>query len=145
MPVATFTDFGFAVSLTVEMDKRRSVVGTPYWMAPELIRGEEYDAKVDIWSFGVTLIEMIDGEPPLMSEPVMRALLMITVRPSPTVEKSEAASDELCDFIACCVHKDSDRRSSAEELLKHPFLLRACSAEEFGSFVQQRVNGAAVE
>lgn len=65
-------DFGFAVGLTEEQDKRRSVVGTPYWMAPELIRGLEYDAKVDVWSMAITAIEMAEGEPPYLHEPPLR-------------------------------------------------------------------------
>jgi serine/threonine protein kinase len=59
-------DFGRAAQLTDASPKRNSVVGTPYWMAPELIRGEPYDVKVDIWSFGIVLIEMAEGEPPYM-------------------------------------------------------------------------------
>jgi len=59
--VVKIADFGFAINLTEEQNKRRSVVGTPYWMAPELIRGLEYDAKVDVWSMGITALEMADG------------------------------------------------------------------------------------
>ena len=59
--VVKIADFGFAINLTEEHNKRRSVVGTPYWMAPELIRGLEYDAKVDVWSMGITALEMADG------------------------------------------------------------------------------------
>ena len=74
-------DFGFAIGLTSDNNKRTSVVGTPYWMAPELIRGHDYGIEIDIWSLGITAIEMAEGEPPLMHEPPLRALLMITVKP----------------------------------------------------------------
>jgi serine/threonine protein kinase len=57
-------DFGFAAALFEEQAKRKSCLGTPHWMAPELIRGLEYDAKVDVWSLGITALEMADGEPP---------------------------------------------------------------------------------
>ena len=67
-------DFGFAVGLTAEADKRKSVVGTPYWMAPELIRGQQYGEKVDVWSLGITAIEMADLEPPYLDEPPLRYL-----------------------------------------------------------------------
>ena len=73
-------DFGFAVNLTSEKAKRTSVVGTPYWMAPELIKAREYDQEVDVWSLGITAIEMAEGEPPFMSEPAMKALLKIIIR-----------------------------------------------------------------
>lgn len=65
-------DFGRAAQLSEEAPRRNSVVGTPYWMAPELIRGEAYDTKVDIWSFGIVLIEMAEGEPPYMDLPALK-------------------------------------------------------------------------
>ena len=97
-------DFGFAIGLTAEVDKRRSVVGTPYWMAPELIRGLEYDGKVDVWSTGITCLEMCDGEPPLMDQPPLRALLLITTQgtPQPTNVRWERR-ERVCVCVCACV------------------------------------------
>lgn len=77
-------DFGFAANLTTENAARTSTVGTPYWMAPELVKAEDYDQKVDVWSLGITALEMADGEPPLLSQeiPPLKALLRITRKPS---------------------------------------------------------------
>uniref|UniRef100_A0A7R9U9U8 non-specific serine/threonine protein kinase n=1 Tax=Pinguiococcus pyrenoidosus TaxID=172671 RepID=A0A7R9U9U8_9STRA len=119
------TDFGFAISLTKEKDKRTSVVGTPYWMAPELIRGVEYDEKIDVWSLGITAIEMAEGEPPLLNEPPLRALLLITINPSPQLQSPERWSNAFADFLSQCLAIDPDNRASAEELLQHPFIASA--------------------
>jgi len=132
-------DFGFAVNLTVEKDRRQSVVGTPYWMAPELIRGEAYDAKVDIWSYGITMLELADGEPPLMSEPVMRALLMITLQPPPVLRNPSRWSRALNHFIARCLSKDLALRSRAEDLLLHPLMQGCSTQQEFADFVRHKV------
>ena len=83
-------DFGFAASFTREATNRTSVVGTPFWMAPELIQSQSYDCKVDIWSLAITALEMTDGEPPLMHEPVMRALFLITVNEPPKLHDPSA-------------------------------------------------------
>jgi hypothetical protein len=82
------------------------VVGTPYWMAPELIRGVDYDAKVDVWSLGITAIEMADGEPPYLNEPPLKALYQITTAPSPGLKVPDAWSPQFRHFLRCCLQKD---------------------------------------
>lgn len=131
-------DFGFAIGLTNEESKRTSVVGTPYWMAPELIKGQQYDYKVDVWSLGITLIEMAEGEPPLYKEPPLRALLLITVNPSPRLREPTKWSQSMNHFLARCLEADPAKRSSAEQLLMHPFLQRACPDAEMASFARAK-------
>jgi serine/threonine protein kinase len=131
-------DFGFAINLTSEESKRTSVVGTPYWMAPELIRGQKYDSKVDIWSLGITLIEMAEGEPPLLKEPALRALLMITINPPPRL-KSSMWSPAIAHFLSRCLEPAPEKRSTAEQLLMHPFIKCACTKEEFAAFVGSKI------
>jgi serine/threonine protein kinase len=131
-------DFGFAINLTSDQVKRTSVVGTPYWMAPELIRGQEYDSKVDIWSLGITAIEMAEGEPPLLNEPPLRALLLITTNKAPTLNMKRVRwSQEFNHFLAQCLQLSAEKRASAEQLLMHPFIQTACDEETFAKFAQQ--------
>lgn len=133
-------DFGFAINLTSEQSKRTSVVGTPYWMAPELIRGLEYDSKVDVWSLGITAIEMAEGEPPLLNEPPLRALLLITTNKSPTLNmKKMTWSEEFNHFLAQCLQLIPEKRSSADQLLLHPFIQTACTQEVFAIFANQNL------
>lgn len=110
-------DFGFAAGLTAEQDKRKSVVGTPYWMAPELIRGMEYDAKVDVWSLGITAIELADGEPPHLNEPPLRALFLVTTQGSPGLQQPERWSSKFRHFLRCSLAVDPAKRASSEQLL----------------------------
>jgi serine/threonine protein kinase len=112
-------------------------------MAPELIRGQEYDAKVDIWSLGITAIEMAEGEPPLLNEPPLRALLLITINGAPTLnDPSGRWSTAFKHFLSRCLDLKPEKRSSAEQLLMHPFIKTACSDEEFGELVGQRLRSA---
>jgi p21-activated kinase 1 len=108
-------------------------------MAPELIRGQAYDAKVDIWSLGITAIEMAEGEPPFLNEPPLRALLLITVNPSPALKANSNWSKSFKHFLKRCLDVKGEKRASAEQLLMHPFIQTACSPEEFSSFVGSKI------
>jgi len=131
-------DFGFAVGLTTEKKKRQSVVGTPYWMSPELIRGLPYDAKVDIWSLGITLVEMCEGEPPLMDKPPLRALLLITTQGTPKLQNPQRWSTELRHFMKRSMDMNPEKRSSAAMLLMHPFIRKACTQKEFSKYARKQ-------
>eukprot|EP00299_Pterocystis_sp_00344_P011209 c5185_g1_i1.p1 GENE.c5185_g1_i1~~c5185_g1_i1.p1 ORF type:complete len:493 (+),score=128.15 c5185_g1_i1:50-1480(+) len=129
-------DFGFAAQLTAEGQNRKSVVGTPYWMAPEIIRGANYGVEVDIWSLGIMLIEMADGQPPLIDEPPLRALLLIVTNEPPTVKTPSQWSPAMLEFLSLCLKAKAALRPSAEQLLEHPFLKVACEKEELRPAVE---------
>jgi len=124
-------DFGYAAQLTQEKQKRRTVVGTPYWMAPELIRGHDYGQKVDIWSLGIMLREMIEGEPPYMEFPPLRALFLITTKGIPPLNEEDKYSPQLVRFYSRCLEKEVEKRPTAEELLTDPYMNMCCSGPEF--------------
>lgn len=123
-------DFGYAAQLTQQRQKRNTVVGTPYWMAPELIRGHEYGIKVDIWSLGIMLMELVEGEPPYMDYPPLRALFLITTKGIPPLKEDKNWSSEFLDFYDKCLQKEAENRPDADTLLNHPFLAKACTPEE---------------
>jgi len=115
-------DFGYAAQLTQQKNKRQTIVGTPYWMAPELIRGQEYDTKVDIWSLGIMIMEMAEGEPPYMEFPPLRALFLITTKGIPDLKEPSKWSQHFQNFVSLTLEKDPSARPDANELLKHPFM-----------------------
>ncbi|KAG7390794.1 hypothetical protein PHYPSEUDO_006616 [Phytophthora pseudosyringae] len=122
--VAKLADFGVSAQLTATVGKRRTVIGTPFWMAPEVIQEAQYDCKADLWSLGITALELAEGEPPLAHMHPMRAIFLIPNRAPPELREPNKYSTEFRDFLAVCLKKDPQERASAEELLRHPFIAR---------------------
>ncbi|XP_072778414.1 serine/threonine-protein kinase PAK 3-like [Taeniopygia guttata] len=118
-------DFGLAAQLTAEQRKRRSAVGTTHWMAPEIFTRKPYGAKVDIWSFGIVGIEMVEGAPPYLMNTSRTVQQLIITGGTPKLQKPRQQSAWLRDFLCCCLETDEDRRWSAQELLQHPFVTSA--------------------
>ena len=145
--VSVTADFGVAGQMMHTMEKKKTVIGSPFWMAPEVIQETGHDSKADIWSLGVTCIEMADGRPPFHNIHPMRAsfscssfffllvlalfvsfilttlfslqvVFMIPAKPSPTLVDPKKHSAEFNDFIAKCVDKNPENRPTAEALLQ---------------------------
>jgi hypothetical protein len=128
-------DFGYTVQLTEAKNKRNTTIGTPYWEAPEVITGDSYDTKVDIWSLGIMIMEMAEGEPPYMDLPPLTALRLIVVDGIPPLNDAKWSQD-LRDFISACLTVKVDRRPSASELLRHPFISRTATKEEIAGLIK---------
>jgi len=137
-------DFGVSAQLTETMEKRNTVIGTPYWMAPEVLaEGGGYDEKADLWSLGITAIELAVGDPPLCDVHPMRAIFKIPKLPPPELPNPldpDAApwSYEFKDFVRSCLRKDAKLRPSCQDLLdSHPFITRNANVEAMEDLVEE--------
>ena len=111
-------DFGWAQGMTKENPRRREAVGTPHWMAPELILKKPYDGSVDIWSIGITAVEMAEGEPPHMDKGPMRMQYnLATGADKAELRMPFERSEEFVNFLNACLNPDADKRPKAEDLL----------------------------
>lgn len=119
-------DFGVAGQMTATLRQRNTFVGSPFWMAPEVIEESAYNEKADIWSAGITAIELATGLPPYATEHPYRALFLIPKADPPRLDASYSKSFR--SFVEACLQKDPAKRASAEELYSHAFVKKAKSA-----------------
>jgi len=141
---AKLADFGVSTLIIDAIQKPdaaneisgNEVVGSAYWMAPEVIRQERYNDKVDIWSLGITAIEMVEGYPPYYDYPAIRAMGMISTRQTYTLKNEQNYSADFRDFISKCLQREHSQRQRADELIFHPFIRNAKGKEVLDDLIK---------
>jgi len=134
---AKLADFGVAGQLTDTMAKRNTVIGTPFWMAPEVIQEIGYDCVADIWSLGITALEMAEGKAPYGDIHPMRAIFMIPSKPPPSFNQPDKWSSEFIEFVSRCLVKNPEERATASELLQHDFIKNAKSPDILAEMIAE--------
>ena len=122
--IAKLADFGVSTQLMHSFSKKITKIGTPFYMSPEVILQNKYDYKCDIWSLGITTIEMAEGEPPFAKVKGYWVLKKIITHPPKGLKNKEKWSSEFNDFVEKCLIYEPEKRPSAKELLQHPFILK---------------------
>ena len=129
---AKLGDFGVGIKLTEE-EYRTSKKGSPYWMSPQVVSNEKYDTKTDIWSLGITCVELVEGEPPngsVRPREVMEKIRTAPPRVEEIIDKNEH-TDEFIDFVGLCLQIDPSKRPTAEQLLNHNFITTLSQGREY--------------
>lgn len=134
---AKLADFGVAGQLTETISKRNTVIGSPFWMAPEIILEIGYDCVADIWSIGITALEMAEGKPPYADIHPMRAVFMIPTKPPPSFRDPDRWSAEFIDFVSVCLVKNPCDRASATDLIHHVFLQKSKGPGVLGQMISE--------
>jgi len=116
---------------------RHQMYARPYWLAPESISKEAIGPEVDIWALGILILEMAGNPEPYKDETTTKTLFLLNTQGSPNLVKPSAWSVEFKDFLSCCLVLDPHSRSTASELLQHPFLKKSCNTEAMKSFAEK--------